>query len=92
VRTGAVGRIYSLRNNALDAKLAGVGEHGGAVLRDVFVVQDAGFVTGKEPSQGVLALQKRAGAQVLAIALDQIECIEDNVLRTRPPAQLVKSR
>src|SRR5215470_12510028 len=49
----------------------------GAVLRNVFIEQNASLGTAQQSRQRGLAVQERAIAQTLAIGLDQVESIED---------------
>jgi hypothetical protein len=53
-----------------------MGEHGRPIFGNVLVEQDASLsILADAPPR--LALKKRVIAQILAIMLDQIECIED---------------
>jgi len=55
------------RDDALGAKPASVGENRRAVLRNVFVEQDAGLDTAQQLHQRGLPVEKRAIAQMISI-------------------------
>jgi hypothetical protein len=52
-----------------------MGEHGRPILSDVLVQQDAGFDIAQQARQRSLAVEERT--LILAIALDQVERVED---------------
>jgi hypothetical protein len=59
-----------------------VREHGRTILGDVFIEQDASLDSAQQQRQGGLAVEQRAIAQILAVALDQVEGIEDRIMRS----------
>jgi len=89
-RTGSIGAIHSLRDDALGTKLASVLEHGRTVLGDVLVEQNASLDTAQQPRQRGLAVEKREIAEILAIMLDQVKGVEDGRARGIPSTQHIK--
>jgi hypothetical protein len=65
-RRRSIRAVDFLGNNALGAKPASVREHGRAILSDVFAEQDASVGVAQQPRQGVLAVEKRQMAEILA--------------------------
>jgi hypothetical protein len=56
----------------LEAHLAGLPEHGSAVVVDVVAEHDAEPATAQQPRQTLLAVAKRQSAQVLAVKLQEV--------------------
>ena len=90
-RTGSIGAIHSLRDDALGTKLASVLEHGRTVLGDVLVEQNASLDTAQQPRQRGLAVEERKIAKIAAIVLDRIEGIQHRAMRSLSAAQLVEA-
>src|SRR5262249_27419945 len=74
---GTVGRILALRDNAFEAKLAGMGEDGRAVAFDMLVEPDAGAGLGHDRREPGLADFKRIVPQIVAVQLDEVEGVEE---------------
>jgi hypothetical protein len=71
----AVPRVLSLRHDAFEPHLAGMGEDGRAVAFDMLVEPDTGASLGHDRCERGLADLKRITSQVVAIQLDQVEGI-----------------
>src|SRR5262249_39291670 len=71
-----VGGILALRDDAFEAKLAGVGEDGRAVALDMFVEPDAGAGLGYDRCERGPANLKRIAPQVVPVQLDEVEGIK----------------
>src|SRR5215813_104742 len=61
---GTVGRVLPLRDNAFEAKLAGMGEDGRAVALDMLIEPDAGAGLGHDRGERGLADLKRITPEV----------------------------
>src|SRR5262245_4921057 len=77
---GTVGRTLALRDDAFEAKLAGVGKDGRAVALDMLIEPDAGAGLGYDRCECGLANLKRIAPQVVAVQLDQVEGVEKYAL------------
>ncbi len=66
-RTGSVGAVDPLRNDAFSAKSARMGEHGQPIFDNVFVQQDACLGVAQQPRQCSLPIQEWEIAQILAV-------------------------
>jgi hypothetical protein len=77
---GTVGGILPLRDDAFDAKLAGVGEDGRAIAFHLFVEPYAGARLGHDRCEPGLADLKRIASEIVAIQFDHIECVEEYAL------------
>src|SRR5262249_48179274 len=75
-----VGGILALRDDAFEAKLAGVGEDRRAVALHVFVEPDAGAGLGHDRCERGLADLKRITAQVVTVQFDEVEGVEEYAL------------
>jgi len=60
------------------------------IVGDVFVEQNAGLDTAQQARQRSLAVEERAITQILTIVLDQVESIEDRLMRSLPAAQFLE--
>jgi len=67
-----------------------VREDGRTISGNVFVEQDARRGIAQQSRQRGFAVEKSEIAQVLAIMLDQVECVEDRGPRSLPTTQLVE--
>ena len=72
----AIRRVLPLRDDAFEAKLAGVGEDGRAVALDMLVEPDAGTGLGHDRRERGLADFERIAPQVVAVQLDEVEGVE----------------
>src|SRR5262249_7958440 len=77
---GTVEGVLALRNNAFEAKLAGMGEDGRAVALDMLVEPDAGAGLGHDRCERGLADLKRIAPQIVAVQLDQIEGVQERAV------------
>src|SRR6516164_7753030 len=77
---GTVGGILALRDDAFEAKLAGMGEDGRAVALDMLVESDAGAGPGHDRCERGLADLKRIMPQVVAVQLDQVEGVQERAV------------
>lgn len=68
------------------------GEDRWAILGNVFVEQDASPYVAQQSRQRSFAIEEGSIVQILAVVLDQIECVEDCGPRGLPTAQLVEAR
>jgi hypothetical protein len=90
-RTGLIGAIDPLGDNALGAEPASVRKDGGAILFNVSVEQNARLGIAQQPRERSLAVEERAIAQILAVVLDQIEGVENGSARGHRSAQVIES-
>jgi hypothetical protein len=74
--TGVVGRILSLRDNAFEAKLAGVAKHGLAVAFHVLIEPNARCGLDQRHFQLGFAPHQRISPQVVAIQFNKVEGVE----------------
>jgi hypothetical protein len=79
-RRASVGGVPALRDNAFEAKLAGMGEDGRAVAFDVFVEPDAGAGFGHDRCERGLANLQRIAPQVVAVQFDQVEGVQERAV------------
>jgi putative intracellular protease/amidase len=86
---GSIGAVGAFRDDAFSTDSAGMFEHRRAIPGDVFVEHDARLGIAQQSRQRGLAVEKRAIAQILAIALDQVEGIEDRLMRGRSSTQFL---
>src|SRR6516162_5730758 len=77
---GTVSGVLALRDDAFEAKLAGMGEDGRAVAFHVFVEPDAGAGLGHDRRERGLADLKRIAPQVIAVLLDEIEGVQERAI------------
>src|SRR5215831_16316 len=70
---GTAAGILTLRDNAFEAELAGMGEDGRAVALHVLVEPDAGAGLGHARCERGLADLKRIAPQVVAVRFDEVE-------------------
>src|SRR5262245_62290857 len=70
---GTVGRVLALRDDAFQAKLAGMREDGRAVALDMLVEPDARAGLGQDRCERSLANLKRIAPKVVAVQLDEVE-------------------
>src|SRR3954464_8001830 len=78
-----ISRVLALRHDAFEAERARVLEDRSTVAFaavDPFVGQHAWPAIGKQPAEIGLALRKRIAAAILAVQLDQVECIEEHTV------------
>jgi hypothetical protein len=73
----AVGGVLALRDDAFEAKLAGMGEDGRAVALDMLVEPDARASLGHDRCERGLADLERVTAQVVAVQFDQVEGVQE---------------
>jgi hypothetical protein len=67
-------------------------EYGRPIRLDMFADADAGTALGQQRGQCGLAHLKRLAAQIVAVQLDQIEGIQDDVAITATGMQLVEPK
>src|SRR5262249_30734700 len=77
---GTVGRTLALRDDAFEAKLAGVGEDGRAVALDMLIESNAGAGLGHDRCERGLADLKRIAPQVVAVQFNEVEGVEEDAL------------
>src|SRR5262249_26773297 len=77
---GAIHRALALRDNAFEAKLAGVGEDGRAVALQMLVEAQARASFGQHTSKRGLADLKRITPQVVAVQLDEVEGVQKHAI------------
>src|SRR5258705_2049225 len=75
---GVVGRAKALRYDA-EHELAGVAKHDVARFVDVLVEQQARFGVAQELSERSLAALDGFAAQIIAVKLDQVEGVKEDV-------------
>src|SRR5262249_43088031 len=78
--TGTVGGALALRDDAFEAKLAGMGEDGRAVALRVLVEPYAGAGLGHNRRGRGLADLKRIAPEVVAVQFDEVEGVEEYAL------------
>src|SRR5262249_37603466 len=66
-------RVLALRDDAFEAKLAGVGEDGRAVALDMLVEPDAGACLGHDRCERGFANLKWIVPQVVTVQFDEVE-------------------
>src|SRR5262249_2581512 len=82
----AIRRVLPLRDDAFEAKLAGVGEDGRAVTLDMLVEPDAELGLGHDRCEHGLADLKWIAPQVVAIQLDEVEaCLNPFLIASLTP-------
>src|SRR6202035_549456 len=72
-RPRPIGMLAVLRDDALAADLAGMGEDRRAVAFEVFAVLDPRRGLGEEPFEPSLALLERSRSPILAVEIEEIE-------------------
>jgi hypothetical protein len=72
-----IGGILALRDNAFEAKLAGMGEHGWAVALDMLIEPDAGAGLGHDRCERGFADFKWIAPEIVAVQFDQVEGVEE---------------
>jgi hypothetical protein len=74
---GTVGGILTLRHDAFEPQLAGMGEEGRAIALDMLVEPEAGASLGQHARKRGLADLKRIAPQVVAVQFDEVEGVEE---------------
>src|SRR5262249_31597605 len=77
---GTLGGILALRDDALEAQLAGMGEDGRAVALDMLIEPDAWAGLGHDRCERGFADLKRIAPQVVAVQFNEVEGVEEDAL------------
>jgi hypothetical protein len=81
--TGAVARPEPLRHDAFEAHLAGVPEYALAIVGEVLVQTQPRKAPTQQARERRLACLQRLAPQVLAIELEEVEGVEEDMLARR---------
>src|SRR5262249_7634074 len=89
---GAVGRAEPLRHDAFEAKLTSMAKHHVTRIHDVVVNLQPNRRSGEQPNQQHLAALDALAPQVIAVELDQIKGVKEDVFVVTAIAQSVEAR
>ena len=89
---GTIGRVFTLRDNAFEAQLAGVAKHGLAVAIHVLVASNAWPSLGQDYSKRGLATLQRIRPEIVTVQFNQVEGVQENAFVMVPVANAIERR